>query len=198
MLLTRRAGGWRCCTPCPCGALYVVWASITHPETAGPFGYPDLDVIRRWLLTSETGLFLALGGSLVVGWIMFGFAAARGHLGVAADRRRRPGGHSDGDAGGRRPVQHHHLRGALKLSGSPHPEAAAICTSWRAFTMPAIALRRIADHDAAGPARIARPVGGAGGVGGAPSRHPAGARRLTRPSRSTPRTTSSRSASSST
>jgi hypothetical protein len=74
MLLTR---GWKVALfhTVPLAAYYLVWASITHPDTSGPFGYPSLRVIWRWLMNGETGLFLALGGSLVVAWILFGFTA---------------------------------------------------------------------------------------------------------------------------
>jgi hypothetical protein len=60
----------------PLGVIFVVWASITHPDNSGPLGYPDIDVVVRWLLTSSTGTFLTLGGSLLVGWILFAFAVA--------------------------------------------------------------------------------------------------------------------------
>jgi hypothetical protein len=74
MLLTR---GWKVALfhTVPLAAYYLVWASITHPDTKGPFGYPSLHVIWRWFMNGETGLFLALGGSLIVGWILFGFTA---------------------------------------------------------------------------------------------------------------------------
>ncbi|MBV9952892.1 MAG: hypothetical protein JO291_13125 [Acidimicrobiia bacterium] len=74
MLLSR---GWKVALfhTVPLAAFYLVWASITHPDTSGPLGYPPLRVMWRWLLRGETGLFLALGGSLLVAWILFAFTA---------------------------------------------------------------------------------------------------------------------------